>query len=78
MASAIDNVITGLQTLRIDRAAQAVGHTGASAKVAVLNGTGFVAGRRVYDSVTGQWVTVVGAATVYLPATQIEEAQSVG
>lgn len=72
--NAIDNLITSMVTASINEAVPVVQHGPLQDQSAGLNGTGLAAGRKVYDTVTGQWVTVVGATTAYIPQSTIDEA----
>lgn len=73
-----DLMLQGLQLLNARGASGLITAVSPHAKLAGINGTGFVAGRKVYDSVTGQVVTVVGATTAYIPQKAIDEAKANG
>lgn len=74
----IDNLITRMKTINATTAAPIVAHGPLSDQVAPLAGTGVAAGRKVWDNVTGQWVTVVGSTTAYLPQSVIDEVNNAG
>lgn len=68
----VDNLITRMKTARINDGLNVVRQGPLSDQGAKLNGTGFAPGRRVYDSVTGQVVEVVGATIATVPAAALE------
>lgn len=61
-----DNVLTRLQTLAAAGASGIATQGSIAAKSGLVGGTGFAAGRMVYDSVTGQFVEVVGSTVAYI------------
>lgn len=61
-----DNLITRLQTLAASGASGIATRGGLAAANEVVGGAGYAPGRLVYDTVTGQVVTVVGSTTAYL------------
>ena len=62
-----DNVMLGLELLAA-RGASGIATQGSIAgKSEVVGGPGFAPGRLVYDTVTGQVVTVIGSTTAYVP-----------
>lgn len=72
-----DAPITKLQTLNA-RGASAIATRGAlSDQHVTLANSGVAPGRTVIDSVSGQYVTVLGSSVVYLTPEQIEGATNV-
>lgn len=68
----ISNVLLSLQRLNVGGANGIATRSLADGTLAHVNGADIAPGRRVWDSVTGQWVEVVSAGHVYLPAAVIE------
>jgi hypothetical protein len=62
-----ENMLLALKVLAAKHAAGLATQGPASSRLAALAGADVAPGRVVIDSVTGQPVTVVSAATVYLP-----------
>lgn len=70
--SAPDNVLLRLQTLKAQGASGIATKGSHAAQHAAAGGPGFAPGRMVYDTVTGQIVTVIGSTVAYIslpPAT---------
>lgn len=68
-----DNVTRGLQILAARGAAGIATRGGLASQVDAIGGAGLTAGRKVFDSVTGQVVEVIGTTTAYLPEETIAE-----
>lgn len=71
--SSPDNVLTRLQTLAATGASGIATQGSIAAKAEAIGGPGFAPGRMVYDSVTGQFVEVIGSTVAYLAAPAPEE-----
>lgn len=72
------DVVTRLKTLAALGAAGIATAGPLTSHHTKIGGAGVAAGRLVYDTVTGQTVTVVSSTIAYVPASMIEEAQNGG
>jgi hypothetical protein len=73
-----DSVLAGLQLLNAQAARGIATRGPLSDEIHVDPALGVAPGRIVYDTVTGQKVTVVGATFAYLPQQMIDEVKRGG
>lgn len=77
MATPAD-ILTELQLLNAQKAAGLATRGPLSDQIQAQTSLGVAPGRLVYDHVTGQTVTVLGATVAYLPQTAIDGASHAG
>lgn len=68
-----NDLLRGLVIINAQQASGIATKGAISERVLLNPAIGTLVGRRVYDTVTGQWVTVVGATVAYLPESMLAE-----